>query len=144
MLVKDDPIVVEQVFDASMQLVWDALTELEQLHQWLFPQIPEFKAEVGFATQFILQNGERSFTHLWKITELAPKQFLKMNWSYLEYPGDSFIQYELEQLGHKTKLKLSTHVVEDFSQDIPEFQRKSAVDGWNYLIKESLLGFLRE
>jgi len=144
MLKQDEPIIVEQDFDCTTEVVWAALTNLDQLQQWLFPQISVFKAELGFSTQFLLQNEDRSFTHLWKITELIPNQLIKMNWSYIEYPGDSYIKYDLKRIGATTKLILTTKVTEDFPQHIPEFQRQSAVDGWNYLIKQSLVDHLKK
>jgi hypothetical protein len=33
-------------------------------------------------------------------------------------------------------------VVEDFPDDIPEFDRESCQSGWNYLISESLSSYL--
>ncbi len=41
----DDPIIVEQFFNRSIESVWKAITEVEQMRQWFFENIPEFKRE---------------------------------------------------------------------------------------------------
>ena len=42
--------------------------------KWFFDNIPEFKPEVGFETQFNVNTGERDFHHVWTITEAIPGQ----------------------------------------------------------------------
>ena len=61
---EDDPVVVEQSFDASPEIVWKAVTEIYQMRQWYFDNISAFKPEVGLETQFNIQSGERNFMHL--------------------------------------------------------------------------------
>jgi hypothetical protein len=46
------PIVVQQSFNVPKAMLWDAITKRDQMIQWFFEDIPEFKAEVGFTTQF--------------------------------------------------------------------------------------------
>lgn len=139
----DERIIVEHIFDSSMTKVWEAITELEQMKQWFFEDIPSFEPKVGFKTQFIVNSKTRRFTHLWKITEMSPVQKIAYNWKYEEYPGDSVVTFELYEKGNKTLLRLTHQVIEDFPEDIPEFERKSGVQGWNYMIKMNLKGFLK-
>ena len=44
----DPPIIVEHSFDASAETVWRAITDVDQMRQWYFENIPDFRAEVGF------------------------------------------------------------------------------------------------
>ena len=139
----EEPIIVEQTFDASIDAVWNALTEADQMRQWFFDKIPSFEPEVGFETQFNIQIEERNFRHLWKVTEVVPLQKIKYNWKYEDHPGDSYVVFELfEQDSHTTKLRLTHEVHEDFPDDIPEFERESGVQGWTYFIEQSLKEFL--
>ncbi|MBL4887182.1 MAG: SRPBCC domain-containing protein, partial [Flavobacteriaceae bacterium] len=48
----DPPIIAEQILNAPIGRVWKAITQVDQMHQWFFDNIPSFKAEVGFETQF--------------------------------------------------------------------------------------------
>lgn len=138
----DPPIIVEQTFNISIEKVWEALTNLVLMRQWFFDNIESFEPEVGFATEFAVQNKDRIFTHLWEVTEVVPKQKITYNWRYKEYPGDSFVTFQLTNDKNNVKLKLTTVVVENFPKDIPEFTRESCIGGWNYFIKERLKQFL--
>ena len=80
----EEPIVVEQIFNASANTVWNAITGIDQMRRWYFENIPSFKPEVGFETQFKVETGEIVFTHLWKITEAIPNKMILYNWKSLE------------------------------------------------------------
>lgn len=138
----DEPIVVEQTFDASIDAVWKAITEIDRMRQWYFENIPSFKPEVGFETQFNVQSQDRNFPHMWKVTEVVPGKMITYNWKYDNYPGDSFVTFELFEQDNLTKLRLTVTILEDFPEDIPEFRRESCIGGWTYFIKERLKEFL--
>lgn len=142
---KDDPpIVVEQSFDASIETVWRAITEVDQMRQWYFENIPAFEAVVGFETQFEIRNEGRVFPHRWKVTHVVPLKTLEYNWKFDGYPGDSFVVFELFEQDGLTTLRVTARVVESFPEDIPEFTRESGLGGWTYFIKQSLRTFLAE
>jgi len=138
----DEPIIVEQIVHASVQNIWNALTDLKVMKQWFFNNIESFKPEVGFETQFMVQVEGRKFTHLWKLTEVIHNKKITYNWKYLEYSGDSFVTFEIIEENNNIKVKVSTKVVENFPSNIPEFERESGVNGWNYFIKKNLKEYL--
>lgn len=142
MKVSDEPIVVEQSFENSTEEVWLAITELNRMREWFFDNIEEFEPKIGFKTSFAVQSGERTFTHLWEITEVVPLHKITYRWHYTEYPGDSFVKFELNEKAGFTRLRLSTEVIVDFPDEIPEFKRESAVHGWNYFIGKQLKAYL--
>ena len=143
MKTSEPPIIVSQKFTPSIETVWKAITEASQMRQWFFDNIPDFKAEVGFQTQFNVKAPSRDFMHLWTVTEVIPQQKLVYNWKYEDLPGDSFVTFELTTDNNETQLTLTTTIVEDFPDEIPEFARESCVGGWNYFIKEQLINFLK-
>ena len=138
----DDPVIVEQIFNSSIDKVWNAITELNQMTQWFFENIPSFKPEVGFETRFDVHVKDKKFPHLWKITEVVPMKKITYNWRYEGYLGNAYVTFELFELNDQTKLKLTYKVVVSFSEDIPEFSRKMAIEGWSYFIKASLKEYL--
>jgi uncharacterized protein YndB with AHSA1/START domain len=137
-----EPIVVEQTFNATLETVWKAITDVELMKQWYFNMIPSFKPEVGFETKFNVESGGRNFLHMWKVTEVIPFKRISYNWKYEGIPGDSFLVFELLRQNERTSLRHTHQVTESFPEDIPEFKRESGVDGWNYFIKKSLKEFL--
>jgi len=142
MKVSEEPIVVEQSFQNNIEEVWSAITELEQMREWFFDNIEAFEPKIGFKTSFAVQSGERTFTHLWEITEAVPRQKITYRWRYKEYPGDSFVKFELNEKAGATLLRVSTEVIADFPDDIPEFKRESGVQGWDYFIGKQLKAYL--
>ena len=136
------PIIVTHTFPVRPDTVWRAITELDLMRQWYFDNIPSFKAQVGFKTQFPVQSQGRLFTHLWRVTEVVPQKKIVCRWRFEEYPGDSFVTFELWEQKGATTLTLTVNVTESFPEDIPEFQRESCVGGWEYFIGERLKNFL--
>ena len=136
------PIIVTQHYPKDPTTVWRAITEVDQMTRWFFPDIPEFRAVVGFETKFGVDADGRVFEHVWKVTRVQPESLISYGWRYEGYSGDSQVTFELEETEQGTRLTL-THVgVETFPGDVPEFAREACVGGWNYFLKESLTGYL--
>ena len=142
MKASEDPIVVEQTFDAVPEAVWKAITDIDQMRQWYFENIPDFKPEVGFETSFNVKSGERDFLHMWKVTEVVPGRKISYDWKFESYPGDSYVVFELFKEETGTRLRLTDVVRKDFPDDIPEFKRESCIGGWEYFRKGRLKEYL--
>ncbi len=140
----DPPIIVEQSFSNSIEDVWDAITNVDKMRQWFFNNIPDFKPEVGFKTQFIVQLEDRVFPHLWTIVEVVSNSKITYDWRYEGYPGIGLVSFELSQNNDQTLLQVTSIVTEDFPQDIPEFKRESGIAGWNYFIRDSLKSYMEK
>ena len=135
-------IIVEQILDVSVDKAWKAITNLEEMKQWFFTNIPSFEARVGFQTSFPVQSRESTFTHLWEILEAVPNKKIKYRWSYKEYEGDGKVTFELFDKGSQTLVRLTNEGLESFPQNIPEFERDSCVAGWEFFIKGTLRNYL--
>jgi uncharacterized protein YndB with AHSA1/START domain len=142
MKVDEAPVIVEELIHASAEAVWIALTDVTEMRKWYFPNIPDFRAEVGFETLFLVTNEGRKFPHRWKVTEVVRNARLVYDWSFDGYPGDSFVVFELSPEGDSTRLTVTATVREDFPDEIPEFRRESCVGGWEYFIQQSLKAHL--
>lgn len=142
MLNSEPPIVVELPVASNLENIWTALTELEQMKCWFFSNIPDFKAEVGFETRFDVNTGQRNFPHVWKVVEVVPKEKLVVNWTYDGYKGSSNVCFKILHTDAGNIMRLTMEVLEDFSQNIPEFRRESAVGGWDYFINGQLKEYL--
>ena len=144
MKITDEPIVVQHTFNASIETVWNAITVIDQMRQWYFENIPSFKPEVGFETQFNVQSGDRNFLHIWQVTQVVHFKKIAYNWKYDDIPGFSVLQFELFKEKNLTKLVLTHRVTESFPDNIPEFKRESGIEGWTFFIKKSLKEFLEK
>lgn len=137
-------ITVEELYNAPAEKVWKAITELELMKKWFFENIPDFRAEVGFKTQFTVDTGQREFIHLWEIIEVIPNRKIVYNWQYEKHEGDSNVEFELFEKGNGTQIRVTTVILKEFPDDIPEFKDESCRAGWEYFIKSQLKQFLGE
>nr|WKN35242.1 SRPBCC domain-containing protein [Tunicatimonas sp. TK19036] len=135
-------IIVERVYDAPIEKVWQALTDKDQMKQWYFT-LDSFEPKVGFEFSFRGQGhkGEQ-YVHLCKITEVIPNKKLQYSWQYENYEGYSTVTFELTEQGKKTHLTLTHEGLETFPQNNPDFAKGSFATGWNELITVSLSRFL--
>jgi len=135
---------VEEIFDVKPTIVWNAITELEQMKQWFFDNIPAFEPIIGFQTEFNVQSKERDFYHIWDVTEVIFGEKITYRWRYEGLTGESFATFTITDLRNQSKLKVTCVGLDSFPKDIPEFKYESCHGGWNYFIKDSLKKFLRK
>lgn len=131
---RETPVIIEQHFNASIGNVWDAITNIDKMKLWFFSNIPSFKPEVGFQTNFCIQSGDRNFTHLWKIIEVIPGTLIKYHWSYEEYEGEGTVAFLLYERDDKTILRITNQGLETYPQTISEFKRENCESGWRFFI----------
>ncbi len=140
---KNEPFVIERTFNASIEKVWKAITDKDQMKQWYF-DIAAFKPEVGFEFQFEGRNEDKCYLHLCKITEVVAGKKLTYSWRYDGHEGNSFVTFELFAAGDKTRLKLTHEGLETFPMSNPDFAKESFVAGWTHLIGSSLKEFVEK
>jgi len=132
-------LIIEQEFNAPLELVWRAITENELMKKWYF-DISDFKPEVGCKFHFEGGQEDKRYVHLCEVLEVIPCKKLKYSWKYEGYTGLSFVTFELSSDGEKTRMKLLHEGLETFTN--PDFFKDNFVGGWKYLIHESLKEYL--
>ncbi len=137
-----DPIMVEQTYNASIAVVWKAITDKDQMRQWFFETMTDFEPEVGFGTQFNVRVEDQDYPHQWKVTDVVSERRIAYDWRYGGFPGNSSVTWELSETPNGTKLKLTHKGIETFPHDNPIFSRESGQAGWGYFLHESLKAFL--
>lgn len=142
MKICDEPIIVEQIFNASIESLWEAITNIELMRKWYFDNITDFKPQIGFKTKFNVESGVRNFIHIWEVTEVQFHKLIKYTWEFEKYSGKSSTTFELSKQNNLTKLKLTVDIIENFEENIPEFKRESCIGGWQYFINNRLNNFL--
>ena len=135
-----DAVVVERTFDAPIARVWRALTDREQMQQWYF-ELKEFKPEVGFEFEFVVEHEGMTYHHLCKVTEVVPRKKIAYTWRYKGRDGNSLVTFELFPESEKTRLTLTHTGLASFPK-ILAFKSDNFRQGWNELIGKSLPKFL--
>jgi uncharacterized protein YndB with AHSA1/START domain len=137
-----EPIVIERIFNAPVARVWQALTDVAQMREWYF-DLKEFKAELGFEFDFVVEHEGNKYHHLCKVTEVIPEKKIAYTWRYKGQPGDSLVTFEISPEGDKTRLKLTHTGIETFPR-IPAYARKNFETGWNTIIDSELRQFVEK
>jgi len=143
-LQKELPVVIERTFNAPVKKVWKAITDVDQMKQWYFPQLENFKAEKDFETQFNVHHEGKDYLHIWRIKEVVPSKKIVVEWKYAGYPGNSLVSFELFDQGNQTKLVLTHEGIETFNPEkYPELAKKNFIEGWTQFMDKELKGFLK-
>ena len=138
-----EPIVIERTLNAPVARVWEALSDIDQMRQWYF-DLKEFKPEVGFEFEFVVEHEGTSYHHLCRVTEVVPQQKIAYTWRYKGEPGDSLVTIELfPEDDKKTRVKLTHTGIETFPKT-PAYARKNFESGWTTLIGSELKQFVEK
>jgi len=140
---KMDPIIIERTFNVPAEKVWEAITDINQMKQWYFPQLENFKPEEGFETEFNVHHEGKDYFHIWQVKEVVPLKKISVEWKYRGYPGNSLVSFELFAEGNKTKLVLTHEGIETFNPErYPELAKQNFVAGWTQFMDKELKEFL--
>ena len=135
-----EAIIMERTLDAPVAKVWKALTDVDQMREWYF-DLKEFKPEIGFEFDFVVEHEGNTYHHLCKVTEVIPQKKIGYTWRYKGEPGNSLVTFELFPEGNKTRLKLTHTGIETF-QKTPAYARKNFEAGWTAIIGSELKQFV--
>ena len=139
---KSGAAIVERILNAPLANVWKALTDVEEMRQWYF-DLKEFRPEVGFEFEFVVEHEGNRYHHLCKITEVVPQKKIAYTWRYKGEPGDSLVTFELFAEGEKTRVKVTHTGIESFPKT-PAYARQNFEKGWTQLIGSELKQFVEK
>jgi uncharacterized protein YndB with AHSA1/START domain len=135
-----EAVVIERTFNAPVAKVWRALIDVEEMRQWYF-DLKEFKPEVGFEFEFVVEHEGNTYHHLCRVMEVIPQKKIAYTWRYKGEPGDSLVTFELFAEGDKTRVKLTHSGIETFPKT-PAYARKNFEAGWTAIIGSELKQFV--
>jgi uncharacterized protein YndB with AHSA1/START domain len=137
-----EAVVVERTLNAPIARVWKALTDADQMRQWYF-DLKEFKPQVGFEFEFVVEHEGNRYHHLCQVTDVVPQKKIAYSWRYKGEPGDSLVTFELFGEGNKTRVKVTHTGIETFPKT-PAYARKNFENGWTAIIGTELKQFVEK
>jgi uncharacterized protein YndB with AHSA1/START domain len=134
-------LVVERTYNATIEKVWKAITNKDQMKEWYF-DIKEFKPEKGFKFSFTGGDEKVQYLHECEVIVADAPNKLSYSWTYPAYSGYSVVTFELFKEGEKkTRLRLSHEGLDSFPKNNPNFAISSFTTGWNSILGDSLKKF---
>lgn len=139
---KNENVIVERTYNASIDKTWSALTSVDEMRNWYF-QLEDFKPKAGFKFDFLggPEDGKQ-YLHLCEVTEVEESKKITYSWRYDNYPGNSLVIWELFAKGDQTLLRLTHSGLETFAGLGVEFEKTSFNGGWTYFLHTALKGYL--
>jgi uncharacterized protein YndB with AHSA1/START domain len=137
-----EAIIVERTLNAPVTRVWNALTDADQMREWYF-DLKEFKSEVGFEFEFVVEHEGTTYHHLCRVTEVIPQKKIAYTWRYKGEPGDSLVTIELFAEGDNTRVRVTHTGIETFPKT-PAYARKNFEQGWTAIIGTELKQFVEQ
>ena len=137
-----EAVVIERTFSAPIAKVWRAITDVDQMRAWYF-DLKEFKPEVGFQFEFVVEHEGMTYHHLCRVTEVVPQKKIAYTWRYKGEPGDSLVTLELFAEDDNTRVKLTHTGIETFPKT-PAYARKNFESGWTAIIGTELKQFVEQ
>ena len=135
-----DVVVLERTFNAPVERVWKALTDVDQMREWYF-DLKEFKPQVGFEFGFVVEHEGNTYDHRCRIAEVIPQKKIAYTWRYHGHEGNSLVAFELFADGDNTRLRL-THTGLDTFPKTAAFARENFEKGWTAIIGTELKQFV--
>jgi uncharacterized protein YndB with AHSA1/START domain len=137
------PFVIERVYHAPVQAVWEALTDPAKMKEWYF-DIADFRAEPGFEFRFYGGDETTQYLHICTITDVIPFKKLRHTWTYEHIANVSYVTFELFEEGENTRVKLTHEGLEGFAGNGPSFARESFAAGWTDIIGRLLKEYVEK
>ena len=135
--IEQQPLIVERIFNVPMARVWTAITEKDQIKEWLF-DIEELKLEPGFEFQFVAGKGNVNYLVLCKVIEVINGRKFSYSWRYEGFRGDSQVTFELFPETDGTRLKLTHAGLETFPMSKPGFLNGYFLPEWEVYVNTRL------
>jgi uncharacterized protein YndB with AHSA1/START domain len=136
------PFVIDRVYNAPVERVWEAITDNNKMKEWYF-DIPDFKPEVGFEFTFDGGSEEKTYVHLCRVIEVIEGRKLSHTWRYQDYEGDSVVTWELFPEGDKTRLVLTHTGLETFPP-LKDFAKENFATGWTDIVGRMLKEYVEK
>jgi len=134
---------IEVIINAPASKVWKAISEKEQISEWLMP-VEDFLLEPGNVSHMTFKGEGFTVKHTYTIKEIDKEKKLILLWQVENFAGDTFITYELEESGARTKLTFSLKGWEGAAFESNEQSREEDIKAWKEVIQNVLKNYIEK
>ncbi|MBS1494147.1 MAG: SRPBCC domain-containing protein [Bacteroidetes bacterium] len=128
-----EPVIKEVTIDAPVSKVWKAITEKEQIAEWLMPS-NDFELKAGTTFHMTGSSKGVEYPHICTITEIVPEKKLSYTWAVKDKLSDTLVTYELEEQDGKTKVTLTHSGWDKVTLNTVGATREDYNNGWNHVL----------
>jgi len=137
--IMNNTITKEKIFNHSIDHVWNAITNAEEISTWFLKA--DFKAEVGYKFTFNA-SGEDCSPIVGEVKSVHPYT-LVYTWIVKDTPATTTVTWRLETVTNGTKLYLEHSGIENYAGDTAIAMFESFNGGWDNCIN-GLVDYLKQ
>jgi len=124
----------EIIVKKSASVIWNALTDKEQMKVWYF-DIPDFELKPGAVFNFFEPGGQNQFHHRCTVKKIEPNKLFSHTWTHPGHSqGESVVTWILEETDGNTKVIIQHEGLENFADAGEAFAPENYRIGWNGII----------
>lgn len=134
-------IVLTRTLSGSPAAVWQALTQADAIAVWWGDHV-SLEAVVGGAFREVWRDDDgRTVITSGRVTLLEPPRLLSLSWKDADWPVETTVTWQVDEVPGGASLELTHAGWEGFSADRAERLRAAHAAGWN-LHLDSLADYL--
>jgi len=138
------PIETKVTCEASLGVVWRAITDAAVMPEWYFAEIEEFRPEVGFESRFVVETDGKEYEHVWRVLKADPPTRVAYTFDYAGIPGSARVDWTLRPTDDGTEVTVVHRGLHTMPDDDPVFSREAGEQAWEHLLKEWLKPFVED
>jgi uncharacterized protein YndB with AHSA1/START domain len=140
----NNSITLSRVYQAPIELIWKAITDMEEMKKWYFDFAGAFRLELGHEFEWYAGPAEgKQWLHRGKITEIIDGRKLAHTWEYPGYSGSSAVTWELTPVDdNSTRLVLTHEFTIPFDSAEEALRRENFDKGWTHILDIGLTEYV--
>ncbi|WP_300670870.1 SRPBCC domain-containing protein [Soonwooa sp.] len=125
----------EVIINASIDKVWKALTNKEEMKHWYF-DIPDFSLEKDAIFNFFEPGGQNKFWHRCQVEEVIPNQIFKHTWEHPDFSkAITHLTWKLSEKDGQTIVNLNHDNLDGLAEAGDDFKVENYNAGWTEILK---------
>lgn len=128
-----DIIQKEKMYDHSIEKVWKAISEAEEISAWFIKA--DFKPEVGYKYTFTAPEEQNCTQITGEVKEASPYT-LVYTWVVQNTNVETIVKWELAEVSGKTQLRLEHSGISNYEGETAVAMFNSFNGGWDNCISE--------
>jgi len=124
-----DIITKEKVLNHSIQTIWNAITQADEISTWFIQA--DFKAEKGYQYTFTSEPNEKGCTVISGTVKEANPYLLVYSWIVADTKVETTVSWALKSVDGGTKLSLTHSGISNYAGDTAIAMFESFSGGWD-------------
>lgn len=141
----EDNFQLTRTYPVNIATLWEVLTDRKHLKQWYFDFTTDWNLKVGSEFEWTAgDTKDGQWLHHGEFLEVKKEEKLVHTWEYPGYSGTSTLSWLLKVVDKThTELTLTHEFTDPFDPTIPELRKENVMHGWDAILNDGLVDFIK-